>query len=604
MNTLKDCREKLAKEISVPCLFARQPNVPFRSAQTLCPDCRAPLKVLKTRRRTLRTLHLGCFSAHETFLHCTGCSNKRIYAAEQLKRLAPRGCSLGYDVMVFVGMAFFMRHNRTREIIEQLLSRNVPISSSEVEYLARKFIVHLALAHRRCTPRIKKAMSEKGGYMLHLDGTCEGGGPMLMSSLDSISEIVLGNVKVPSEKADELIPMLRDIKRRYGTPLALVHDMGAGILAAVKKVFEGVPDFICHFHFLRDLGKDLLEKDYDGIRARLRTHGIAQKLRDRARLLKSVMDQEPDLVERFSHSLAAQSPDTETIDRFPLLCAYSLIQWALEGKTMGHGYGFPFDQPHLQFARRLVVLSEHLEQIKDTHLRGQWKDNIPFFKLSCELNKVSADKQLLKMIERIDHKIQVFDQLRAAMRIAHQGGSAGLNSGSEPAPIGPIKKALKKFRRKITSRCDYSSNPGWKTMIKQIDKYWDKLFADPIAVQTSHGLRLIQPQRTNNILERFFRDFRRGVRRKTGRNSIGRFLQSMIADTPLVRNLENPQYLKILLNGHTDLEACFADIDVEEVRTEMDAAQSSPEKVPKKIRRLIATPSFPDTLCRLFRKAA
>jgi len=546
---------------------------------------------------------MGSFCAHETFLHCNHCSNKRIYPAEQLNRLVPRGCCFGYDVMVFVGKAFFMQHHRTREIVDQLLSRNVAISSSGVEYLARKFVVHLALAHRRCAPRIRKAMREKGGYILHLDGTCEGGGPMLMSSLDSISEIVLGNVKVPSEKADELIPMLREIKRRYGTPLALVHDMGAGILAAVKKVFDGIPDFICHFHFLRDLGNDLLEKDYDGIRKSLRKHGITQKLRDRARLLKSVMDQEPDLVERFSHSLHADSPDTETIDRFPLLCAYSLIQWALEGKTMGQGYGFPFDRPHLQFAKRLIVLSGHLEQIRDLHLRGQWKDNIPFFKLSRELNKVCADKQLLKMIERMDHKIQVFDTLREAMRIAHQKGSAGLNSGSEPTPMGPIKKALRKFRRNITSRSDYPASCGLKTMIKQIDKYWDKLFADPISVQTSNGVRLIQPQRTNNILERFFRDFRRGVRRKTGRNSIGRFLQSMIADTPLVKNLENPQYLKILLKGHADLEECFADVDIDAVRRGMDSAQRSPEKVPKKIRKLIADASFPEMLCRLFRKA-
>ena len=141
-------------------------------------------------------------------------------------------------------------------------------------------------------------------------------------------------------------------------------------------------------------------------------------------------------------------------------------------------------------------------------------------------------------------------------------------------------------------------------MIRQIDKYWDKLFSDPISVHTSNGVRLIQPQRTNNILERFFRDFRRGVRRKTGRNSIGRFLQSMIADTPLVKNLENPQYLKILLNGRADLEECFADIDIDAVRREMGSAQSSSEKVPKKIQKLIAVPSFPDTLCRLFRKAA
>ena len=105
-------------------------------------------------------------------------------------------------------------------------------------------------------------------------------------------------------------------------------------------------------------------------------------------------------------------------------------------------------------------------------------------------------------------------------------------------------------------------------------------------------------------MKRFFRDFRRGVRRKTGRNSISKFLQSMIADTPLVRNLEIPNYLKVLLKGYADLEECFADINIGEVRQEMAAAKSSSQKVPKKIRQLIAAPSFPDALCRLFRKAA
>ena len=139
-------------------------------------------------------------------------------------------------------------------------------------------------------------------------------------------------------------------------------------------------------------------------------------------------------------------------------------------------------------------------------------------------------------------------------------------------------------------------------MIQQIDKYWDKLFAHPIVVQKPNGPLLIQPQRTNNIMERFFRDFRRATRRRSGHNSISKFLQSMIADTPLVRNLQNPHYLKVLLNGHASLEECFAHIDIHAVRKEMDAAQKSIERVPQKIRQLITVPIFPNSLCGLFRK--
>ena len=208
------------------------------------------------------------------------------------------------------------------------------------------------------------------------------------------------------------------------------------------------------------------------------------------------------------------------------------------------------------------------------------------------------------MLAAIDLKIEVFDRLRNAMRIAQVGGSAGLNSGSNPTPMGPIQKAVEQFRKEITSRSDYDSTHHWKALIAQIDKYKAKLFADPIAVQTPSGRRLIQPQRTNNLMERFFRDWRRGARRRSGHNSISRFLQSMIADTPLVRNLENPRYLKVLLNGQATLEERFAQIDIETVRKELQAAQTSLEKVPSKIRRLIAAPTFPEAVCRLFQKVA
>jgi len=78
----------------------------------------------------------------------------------------------------------------------------------------------------------------------------------------------------------------------------------------------------------------------------------------------------------------------------------------------------------------------------------------------------------------------------------------------------------------------------------------------------------------------------------------------MIADTPLVRNLENPRYLKILLQGQATLEQRFAQIDIETVRKELQAAQASLEKVPSKIRQLIAIPTFPEAICRLFQRAA
>ena len=129
-------------------------------------------------------------------------------------------------------------------------------------------------------------------------------------------------------------------------------------------------------------------------------------------------------------------------------------------------------------------------------------------------------------------------------------------------------------------------------MIAQIEKYWDKLFADLIIVDTPHGLVTIQPQRTNNVLERFFRDMNRGHRRRRGTNSLSRTLKAMLADTPLVKNLRNENYMKIILNGTAFLEERFAQIDANTVRQELINSKSDEEIVSPWIKRLIKNPDF------------
>jgi hypothetical protein len=149
LTTLQSCLEKMARESSATYLFAQRPVLPFGSAQAECPDCQAPLQVNKTQTKTVHTLHLGCFTAHETPLECGHCQNPPIYAAEELSRLVPSGCTFGYDVLIFVGKALFLRHRRAQEIVEELAGRHVRLSTSEVGYLGKKFIVYLALASSR-----------------------------------------------------------------------------------------------------------------------------------------------------------------------------------------------------------------------------------------------------------------------------------------------------------------------------------------------------------------------------------------------------------------------------------------------------------------------
>ena len=61
----------------------------------------------------------------------------------------------------------------------------------------------------------------------------------------------------------------------------------------------------------------------------------------------------------------------------------------------------------------------------------------------------------------------------------------------------------------------------------------------------------------------------------------------MFADTPLVKNLDNPDYMRILLNGKKSLEEKFAEIDHKEISTKMADAKKADSKIPRHVKKLI-----------------
>jgi hypothetical protein len=573
-------------------LFPQPPVIYFTPEKTMC-SCGSRLGVQKTRRKTVLSM-TGPFIAHETVLQCQVCA--RVFNSDALLRLVPSRCNVAYDVLVFIGKALFQRHRTTEEVRIELAARNVAICASEVDYLGCKFISYLALGHRQATPQIRQVMRLSGGYVLHLDATHEGEAPALMTGIDSLSKIVLANVKIPSEHAEHITPFLRKIDHSYGTPLACVHDMGTGIMKAVAEVFPNIRDFICHFHFLRDLGKDFLEPAYGELRNRLRKHAATSRLRTLVREMKQRLS-----LPGCDPTTLAQAIKTADPPQDPLLLSlastYCLALWALQGKHSGDGYGFPFDRPLLQFTERLLTLADRLPEI----LELCHKDN-PLFKLARQVSIITKDPALYRITEELRWRTQVFDTLRKAMRIALPGGQNGLNDEGTPKAMSTIRQGVLSFRRHLEENHRLAADPLSLKMGKQIDKYADKLFADPIEVETPKGQITIYPQRTNNILEQFFRKMRRGHRRKTGNNSMHRVLQTMLADTPLVKNLENPNYMKILLNGRANLEELFAYLTATSY-TKAAQSEANIDRILPGFRAIIKIPALPDQLVRLFARS-
>jgi hypothetical protein len=70
----------------------------------------------------------------------------------------------------------------------------------------------------------------------------------------------------------------------------------------------------------------------------------------------------------------------------------------------------------------------------------------------------------------------------------------------------------------------------------------------------------------------------------------------MLAQTPLVRNLDNPRYMEIILDGKASLAERFAEINVVHVREVFAEAQNVTQKYPK---RMVEMPKIPRLPTRL-----
>ena len=588
-------------DLRVRKLFPVRPLVYFATESPLCPVCGHVVRVLKTKIRTVATLAAGEFIAKETKCSCPRCA--LIVGSEKLASLAPPGGKYGYDVLVYVGEKTFLGCRNAKEIVGELKERRIGMCESEVGCLAGKFVIYLSFAHRRVRKNTQVFLNLHGGYVLHLDGTCEGGSPHLVSALDGITEIVLDNTKMPSESSDQLIAFLKRVKRSYGDPVAVVSDMGKAIAAAVREVLKGVPHLVCHFHFLRDLGKDLFGAENDIIRKRLSKHGVGALLRRRARNLKKLIDNTPNLVERFVGVIAGEGiAESSPVESMPAIATHTLIAWTLEGKHQGQGRGFPFDRSHLVFYQRLQRFDAILRQLYDIQLAGARKDSWVYVKMLHDLVGVRDDSVLRKAASRMQEKVEVFDRLRAAMRITLPENKRGLNDNGELVNIKTIEKGVQKFTDRLCKDKYFSKDPDCQKMIGQLREYWKKLFSDPIVVKTESGYRVIQPQRTNNILERFFRDIARRNRKKSGNNSMERTIKAMLADTPLVKNLENEEYLSVLLDGRDSLQELFSEIDVQEVRDKIDKLRNESETTSAETKRIIKMLEQPESLIPLLQQ--
>jgi hypothetical protein len=248
--------------------------------------------IQKSYTHRIATLQHGSFFAHETVRVCVARCRSPSGAlvtrhSEVLPRWVKPGCVNGYDIEVHVGIQRFVRHRQREEIREELKNRyGFSPSTGEVSALEARFLKHLEALHRQRAPAFRAALARDGGYPLHIDATGEDGRGTLFVTYAGWRGWVLGSRKLSTERADLILPHLREVLI-FGIPCAVLRDLGRAVIQAaqdfVAEIGLDIPIISCHQHFLSDVGEDLLETSHDNMRSLFRRFRIRPKLRTLAR---------------------------------------------------------------------------------------------------------------------------------------------------------------------------------------------------------------------------------------------------------------------------------------------------------------------------------
>jgi len=488
--------------------------------------------------------------------------------------IVPPGSNFAYSVIVEVGRLRFRENRQVAEIQWILLERHgIEISISEIEAHINNFIFYLSAVHQDSNELIRQHIEKQGGYILHLDATCEGDSPKLVSSIDPISGFVLYSAKLKSENKDDLIAFLGEIKKRLGVPLAVVSDMGKGIeSAALSKA---------------------------GILGKLKT--FRRKMGDRfGDIPISKIESFLDNAEEYGKTLVASE-----------LSVYYLVLWILDHCSVGHGYGFPFDHSHLSFHNRLKTAYSMLKQVSSFYSTTN-RNRKTIWKLYHLIKDIVENSTLEKKVQQYEVKLTVFSQLREALGTAPENVKNGLSLMKESGghkELKMMKKAIAQFETDLKERIESTDDkPLCNSFNRIIDKLRESraaLLSDPLSVEVNGSKRVIFISRTNNILEHHFRRFNYWCRRIHGNHSVRRNLENIPEQFPIVENLNNPSYLRLVFGGESSIAEKFATISVTRIR-EMSNGLRRKKQIHSsiKIKKAIRKPTFEESLTSSFASAA
>ncbi len=455
--------------------------------------------------------------------------------SRRLRQIVPPGQRYGYDVIVWVGLRRWVDRLQRVEIRDRLeRCYGIRLSTGTVSTLADRFLAHLGALHRETVPALRREMSQ--GYPLHIDATTHQGRGGQFVCYDGWRNWVLHAGRIEGERTEEIRPVVEQTVEWFGRPIAVVRDQGKAGKAAVESLARaGVPDLLCHFHVLKNLGSQLLDRPYRRLKARWERLRAGSTLKT---LLRSL-----------SHG--------STGGHMKLAAA---VLWVLRGPA-SRRLPFPFRLPVLEQLDRLIALNDQLRAFVD--LRRSQAVAGEFEILRQLASNVADDTELATLRNQIQQRQQVFDEVRGVFRLVDPTRDEQLALPEfEDERIREIENDLARYRTVLCRRilkATGDSKDAFRSVLKLIDRVKGRLFGHPV-IRDATGKVLFVVNRTNNPVEHFFGRQNQAMRRRTGRKNLGRDLEDLPAEAALVHNLRQPNYVRVVLGSLDQLPSRFASV--------------------------------------------
>ena len=177
------------------------PSIEFVTEAEACPICAGPVEVQKSKKRKIFTFQSGVLNAKEIRKKCTLDTTHPIMCSDELACLVKSHQRYAYDLIVYVGLARYLRGKQREEIRAELYQkRDLTLSDGSISNLCNRFLIYFEALHLARLPELRRAM--QAGYPLHLDATCEHGKGGLFVCMDGWRDWVLLATRIPSEHED------------------------------------------------------------------------------------------------------------------------------------------------------------------------------------------------------------------------------------------------------------------------------------------------------------------------------------------------------------------------------------------------------------------